>query len=450
MRTGGSDGVHGRETAGDPPEGRRARVTAGVLSIVAKLAVPAAVGSVALPIVALPIVAPSPALAAASVTTVAGTGHPGTAGGTGAATSAELDGPTGIALDASGDLFVADTGACAVDEIPVASGTRYGVSMQAHHLYTVAGGTCGNRARPGAVGHPTGVAVDAAGDVFVADATGDRVLVLRPGHGRLGASARDALVTVVAGTGRPGTAGLGGPAREAELDSPAGVATDASGDLFVADTEGCRLDEVPAAAGTNFGVAMQAHDLYSVAGTGTCGATGLGGPAAQADLFLPTAVAVDAAGDLLIANRGTGQVLEEPVAAGTYFGAPLGADDLGVVAGAGIYAPYLTDGLPARGTTAEINFPYGLAVAPDGDLYVTDTASSAIRQVPASDGAPFGRTVTAGDLYTLVGAVPTGPNDTGTRWVTTEVTTPYGIAVNRAGDVFYSDRGADVVREVRP
>ncbi|HUA94883.1 MAG TPA: hypothetical protein VMB82_05090 [Acidimicrobiales bacterium] len=413
-------------------------MTTAMVAVLASLAVPVLTGVVG-----------APAEAAVSVATVAGTGHPGTSGAGGPATAAELDGPTGIAVDAEGDVFVADTGDCGVDEIPAREGTRYGVAMQAHHLYTVAGGRCGNRS--GAVGYPTGVAVGPSGDVFVADATGERVLVLRPGgRGPLGPTARARLVTTVAGTGRPGTAGVGGPGKEAELDGPTGVAVDAGGDLFVADTVACQVDEVPATTGTRQGTSMQAGHLYVVAGTGVCGTAGLGGPADQAELYTPTAVTVDAAGDLFVADRGAGQVVEEPVVGGTYYGTPLGAGDLGVIAGAGILAPYLADGLPARGTTAEINFPYGLAVAPDGDLYVTDTSSRAIRQLPAVAGSPFGRPVNPGDLYTLVGAVPTGNNDTSTRWIVTQVTTPYGVAVAPDGDVLFSDRGADVVREVSP
>jgi NHL repeat len=441
--TGGSTarhpgGVHGGNKAAGAPGGRRFRATTVMVAVLVPLAVPTLTG-----------IAGTAADAAASVATVAGTGHPGMKGAGGAATAAELDGPTGIAVDAGGDVFVADTGGCAVDEIPANGATRYGVAMEAHHLYIVAGGRCGSGS--GAVGYPTGVAVDPKGDVFVADATGERVLELRPGgRAPLGPAGRAGLVTTVAGTGRPGTVGVGGPAVGAELDGPTGVAVDGAGDLFVADTVSCQVDEVPAAAGTRQGTSMQAGHLYVVAGTGVCGTAGGGGPANEAELYTPTAVAVDAAGDLFVADRGAGQVVEVPTASGTYYGTPLGAGDLGVIAGAGILAPYLADGLPARGTTAEINFPYGLAVAPDGALYVTDTASRAVRQVPAVAGTPFGRSVNPGDLYTLVGAVPTGTNDTSTRWTLTEVTTPYGVAVASDGDVLYSDRGADVVREVSP
>ncbi len=384
------------------------------------------------------LVGSGPAGAAPQVVTVAGTGVPGSSGVGGPVTSARLDQPQGIALDGGGDLFVADTDNCRVEEVPATSGTHYGVAMTAHRLYTVAGTTC---AAAAGVGHPTGVAVDGAGDLFVADATGDRVLEL--------GSSRGARLHTVAGTGTPGSAGAGGPATAAQLDDPTGVAADPSGYLFIADTENCRVEEVPAASGTHYGVAMTAGGLYTVAGTGTCGTTGLGGPAAAAQVWNPTAVAVDAQGDLLIADRGAGTLVELATAAGDHYGTSIGAGDLAVVAGAGTYAPYLNDGFPATGYAAEVNVPYGVAVATDGDLYVADTGERVVRVVPAVSGTLFGRQMSAGDLYTVVGALPTGTGGDHTKWVTAAVTTPYGVAVDAKGDVYFSDRGADEVREVR-
>jgi hypothetical protein len=393
----------------------------------------------ALPAVAAAtLVASGPSGAAPQVVTVAGNGVPGSSGAGGPATSARLDQPGGIAVDGAGDLFVADTDNCRVVEVPAASGTHYGVAMTAHRLYTVAGTTC---AAAHGVGHPTGVAVDGAGDLFVADATGDRVLEL--------GAARGARLHTVAGTGSPGSAGEGGPAAAAQLDDPTGVAVDAAGDLFIADTDNCRVEEVPAASGTRYGVVMTTGGLYTVAGTGTCGMTGLGGPAAAAQLANPTAVAVDAQGDLLIGDRGEGTVVELAAGAGDHYGTTIGAGDLALVVGAGTYAPYLADGFSATGYAAEVNFPYGLAVAADGDLYVADTGERVVRVVPAVSGTLFGRQMSAGDLYTLIGALPTGTGSDQTKWVTAQVTTPYGVAVDAKGDVYFSDRGADEVREVR-
>ncbi len=164
------------------------------------------------------------------------------------------------------------------------------------------------------------------------------------------------------------------------------------------------------------------------------------------------AVAVDGAGDLLIADSGDQSVLLAAVQSGDYYGTAVGADDLGVVVGGtGSYGPYLADGLSATGPTAELNDPRGLAVGPTGALFVTDGFMHAIRVVPASDGTLLGRAMTGGDLYTVAGAIPVqsaaGAGD-GTRWVLTKLGTPSGIAVSPSGAVAFSDAGFDTVRVI--
>ncbi len=123
------------------------------------------------------------AMGAVAVRTVAGPGV--------------LDTPGGLALSAGGDLFVADTGHCRVLVVPATSGSRYGLRLHAGRPATLTGGSC---AGDGSIGHPSGVAVDAQGDVYIAEATAQRVQVVRP--------AGRAVVTV-AGTGRPGFSGDG-------------------------------------------------------------------------------------------------------------------------------------------------------------------------------------------------------------------------------------------------
>jgi hypothetical protein len=128
----------------------------------------------------------------------------------------------------------------------------------------------------------------------------------------------------------------------------------------------------------------------------------------------------------------------------------VGAGDIGVVVGgSGSYGPYLADGLPANGPTAELNDPRGLAIGPTGALYVSDGFMHVIRVVPAVSETLFGRAMKAGDLYTAAGALPVtnaaGAND-GTRWIGTQMSTPVGLAVSRSGGVYYADTGSDTVR----
>jgi len=353
---------------------------------------------------------------------------------------AVLDTPGGLALSAAGDLFVADTGHCRVLVVPANSGTRYGLRLYAGHAATLAGRSCTGA---GSIGHPSGVAVDAQGDVYIAEATAQRVQVVRP--------AGRAVVTV-AGTGRAGFNGNGLAGNASELDEPTGVAVDGSGDVVIADTANCRVRVLAARSSTLFGRAMATGHLYTVAGTGVCGSAGQGGPVAAAQLWNPVAVAVDSAGDLLVADDGDQSVLLAPTRGGTFYGRAVGAGDIGlVVGGTGGYGPYVADGLAATGPAAELNDPRGLAVGSSGALVVTDGFMHAVRVVPSSDETLFGRPMTAGDLYTAAGAMPVtspaGAGD-GTRWVLTHLGTPTGVAVSASGTVYVADAGDDTVRAI--
>ncbi len=350
-----------------------------------------------------------------------------------------LAAPGGIALDAAGDVLVADTGHCRVLMVPAHTVTRGGRVLHAGHPATLAGGRCSGG---GSLGYPTGVAVDRQGDVYVAEATDQRVQVVRP----------SGVVSTVAGTGRAGFNGDGLAATAAELDRPTGIAVDGAGDLFIADSANCRVRVLPAAAATLFGQTMTAGHLYTVAGTGVCGTAGQGGPVGGAQLWNPVAVTVDPAGDLLVADSGDQSVLLAAVHGGTYYGTTVGAGDIGVVVGGtGSYGPYLADGLSATSVAAEVNDPRGLAVGPTGALFLTDGFMHVMRVVPAATGALLGRTMTAGDLYTAAGALPvTTPEGLGdgTRWVLTRVGTPSGIAVSAAGAVYFSDAALDDLRVI--
>lgn len=379
--------------------------------------------------------------------TVVGSGASGFAGDNGTASAGDLDSPTGIAVDRAGDLFVADTGNCRVRMVPARDEVSFGVHMVAHRLYTVAGAPCGASRSAAGVGFPTGVAVDRAGDLFVAASSENRVFEIRATRGGGSPPRPKAMV----GTGVAGFNGDGQAASTAELDHPGGIAVDGAGDLFVADTGNCRVRMVPAQGGVYFGTAMVAGDVYTIAGTGTCGAGGSGGPAAAAQLGAPTAVAVDADGNVVVADRGNNSISEVAAVAGTYYGVPIAQGAIATVAGTGTYGPYAGDGLSASGPLSAVDYPYGLAVDGSGDLFFSDTYERAVREVPATTGKLFGRSVSAGNLYTLAGllpvSTPTGAGD-GTKWILGRVGYPYGVAVGPSGRLYFSDQGANVVREV--
>jgi hypothetical protein len=382
------------------------------------------------------------AAGACSGTASAATPPVRTLAGAGAAGVA-LSAPGGLALDAAGDLFVADTGHCRVVVVPAHDEAFDGLHLRAGRGATLVGGTCRGA---DSLGHPSGVAVDAGGDVFVAEATAQRVQVVR--------ASSHAVAVTYAGTGHAGFSGDGLPAAASALDEPTGVAVDAAGDLFIADTANCRVRVVPARSGSVFGRSLTSGQLSTVAGTGVCGSAGQGGPVTAAQLSNPVAVAFDAGGDLLVADAGDQSVLLAPQHGGTYFGTAVGPGDIGVVlGGTGTYGPYLTDGLAATGVTAELNDPRGVAVGPGGDLFVTDGFMHVVRVVPATTGTLLGRTVSAGDLYTVAGALPVRTPSglgNGTKWVLTRMGSPSGVVATLGGALVYTDAATDLVREVGP
>jgi DNA-binding beta-propeller fold protein YncE len=155
------------------------------------------------------------------------------------------------------------------------------------------------------------------------------------------------------------------------------VAVDATGNLVIADTLNERVRGVAAASGTFYGQAMTAGDIYTVAGGGSTG-LGDGGPASAAELNDPEGVAVDAAGNLVIADTYNSRVRVVAAASGTFYGQAMTAGDIYTVAGDG-FPGFLGDGGPAA--SAELNYPTGVAVDGSGKLLIVDTDNFRVRMV---------------------------------------------------------------------
>src|SRR5207253_2565847 len=186
---------------------------------------------------------------------------------------------------------------------------------------------------------PYSVAVDAAGNLFIADAANNRIRRVAASTG---------IITTFAGTGGTGFFGDGGPATSAQLWNPTGVAVDAAGNLFIADAANNRIRRVAAGTGT----------ITTVAGTGDAGFGGDGGPATSAQLWTPTGVAVDAAGNVFIADGANNRVRQ--VAAGSGI--------ITTVAGSG--GSSVGDG--GLATNAQLLTPTGVAVDAARNLFIAD------------------------------------------------------------------------------
>ena len=354
------------------------------------------------------------AMTAGTAYVVAGSssGASGSSGDGGKATSALLDMPWGLTLDAAGDLFIADMGNNRVQEVPASSGTQFGISMTANDMYTVAGSSAGTAGSSGDGGkatsalldYPCSVRTDSAGNLYISDEANFRIQEVPAASGtQRGQSMTDGYVYTIAGAaGRSIYTGDGAAATAAGFVSPAGMAIDAAGDIYIDDDYADTVREIPAASGTQWGRAMTANDVYTVAGTssvaGTGGSSGDGGPATSAELNGDSGLAVDAAGDLYIGDDDNNRVQEVPVASGTQWGQSMTADDMYTIIGSSMTAGDTGDGGPA--TSAEVDEPGALAIDANGNLLLPDAIDSKIREVFASTNELF-NTSPAGTAVTV-------------------------------------------------
>jgi len=290
---------------------------------------------------------------AGTITTLAGTGTFGYSGDGGPATAASLQSPYGVAVDANGNVFIAEL-----------DGHRIRKVTPAGTISTVAGdgvdgyGGDGGPATAAQLNNPMGVAIDAAGDLLIADSDNYR---LRKVHS-------DGTIVTAVGDGRNegawnaglgGFSGDGGPATEAQLWSPRGIATDAAGNLFIADELNHRVRKV---APTGI--------ISTLAGTGVPGFSGDGGPATAAQLNAPIGVAVDGSGNVYIADDFNARVRVVR---------PDGR--IQTFAGRGCCG-YEGDGGPA--TEALLFRPRHLAVDSSGNVFIGDSGLSNVRKVTPS------------------------------------------------------------------
>jgi hypothetical protein len=392
------------------------------------------------------------AMSANNIYTVAGNGSQGFAGDGGPASEGELAYPGGVAVDAHGNLAISDFSDNRVRYVPAGSGTFFGQLMSAGDLYTIAGdGTDadlgdGGPAASASVSQTAQVSFDTGGDLAIADRFNNAVRFVPASTGTFFGQAMTADdIYTIAGNGTSGSTGDGGPATSALLDEPEGAQLDQRGDLVIADTQNQRIRFVSASSGTYFGQAMTAGDIYTIAGNGTSGFSGDGGPARSAELKFPDEVAVDAQGGVVIADQGNGRVRFVPASSGTFFGQAMTAGDIYTIAGNGSSGFAGEDG-PA--SSAAIGESGGVALDAAGDLAIAVGPDDRVLFVPASSGTFFGQAMTAGDIYTIAGNGTSGFSGDGGPGTAAMLDEPAGVAFDPAGDVVFADSGNDRVRMV--
>lgn len=337
-------------------------------------------------------------MTAGDVYTVVGSslGTAGYTGDGGAATSALLDDPEGVAVDEAGNLYVADTGNNRVQKVAVATGTITTVVGSA----TGASGTTGDggAAGSGLLDSPEGLAAGSTGDLYIADSGNNRVQEVPASTGtHWGISMTTGDVYTVAGSaaGTAGSSGNGGTATSATLQGLTSVAVDQAGSLYLTDITDMVVREVAAASGVERGITMTSGDIYRIAGTGTASASGDGGKATLADLSAPAGVAVDSSADVFIADTGNGRIQEVPARDGAQRGEAMTAGDMYTVAGSSAGTRGDT-GDGGTAAAARLEAPDAVTVDTSGDLFISDETDNLLREVTASASSPFAVSPAAG------------------------------------------------------
>jgi trimeric autotransporter adhesin len=386
------------------------------------------------------------AMTAGDIYAVAGNGTAGFTGDGGPATSAELNGPVGVAVDSSGNLIISDQDNDRIRVVAARTGTFYGKAMTADDIYTVAGGGSqgglGGPATKAYIGAPPGVGVDPAGNLLIADGPTGVLAVAAHTGTFYGVAMTAGDIYLVAGGGSSGL-GDGGPALGAEMWA-FGVTTDAAGNLVIADSQNDRVRVVAAKTGTFYGQAMTADHIYTVAGGGFNG-LGDGGPATSAVLDDPTGVAFDSAGNLLIADNVDNRVRVVAGSTGTFYGMAMTAGDIYTVAGNG-YRAYSGDGGPA--TKAQLSLPGAVAVDASGNVLIADTSNNRVRVVAGSTGTFYGKAMTAGVTYTVAGDGTAGAAGNGGPATEAELNGPTGVAADASGNLLIADYYNNKIRAV--
>ena len=341
--------------------------------------------------------------------------------------SSGLSGPEGIALDTAGDLFITNNTAGTVSVMPAASGTIFGVSVTANTLTTLISS---------GLSAPIGLVLDSAGDLFIANNTASTVSVMPAASGTIfGVSVTaNTLTTIVSG-----------------LSAPSGLVFDSAGDLFISNVGGNSVSVMPIASGTIFGVSVTANTLASVVSSGLSGPEGL---------------AFNISGDLFIANNSTNKVSAIAPSGGSIFGVAVAANTLASIVTTGLSAPeglafdaggdlFISNStannisaMPAASGTifgvsvtanspatiaSGLNGPGALAIDSAGNLYVTNETGNSVDVMPVTSGTIFGVPVTAGILATIVSS---------------GLGQPDGLAFDSAGDLFIANFTANTVSVV--
>lgn len=338
------------------------------------------------------------------VFTVAGTGELGFRGDGGLATKARLWFAANVAVDLDGNIFIADSFNNRVRRVDARTGTIATVAGTGEQGYS----GDGDRATDARLNSPSAVVLDRDGNLLIADTFNNRIRIV---------DARTGIISTIAGTGEAGARGDDGLAVAAQLTEPAGLALDPSGNLLIADRGNHRVRKLD----------RESHIITTIAGIGNAGALGDGGPSAKAELNGPTALAIDAQGNIVVADTFNNRIRRIDHATGI----------ISTVAGTGEEG-FDGDGGPAK--AAKLMQPSGIAIDSDGTLLIADTYNNRIRRVDAKTGI----------ISTLAGTDARGQASSGVAAELAPLNAPMGLARDPAGNLVVADSGNHSVLRIMP
>jgi serine/threonine protein kinase, bacterial len=332
-----------------------------------------------------------------AVGTLAGAGptQPGNANGTG--TAATFDAPAGVAVDSSGNVYVAEYGNNDIRKI-----TPEGVVTLFAGSSSATAGHADGTGSAASFWNPTGVAVDSSGNVYVADESNNEIRMITPAG----------VVTTFAGSTTAGNSNGTGTA--ASFSAPNGIAIDSSGNLWVTDSLNNEIRKITTPGAV----------VTTACGNGTAGMTN-GSSCASAEFHTPTAIAVDtSSGNLFVADTGNNQIREITISTNTvslFAGSPTGASGSN----------------NATGSAATFDAPSGIAIDSAGDLFVADTKNFEIRMVtPAQVVTTYAGSTSAGYVNGSSSAA--------------QFDYPFGIAVDSSDTLYVGDDVNNAIRVIAP